>query len=173
MKKALKILIPLLLSAAVICSMAWYFLVYDRAFTKDLLLWSARTLEQEGKHDLAAWLYNVTYEQASYEDDIAIELSNQYKAIGNYTKAEYTIAEAIEFHVDRNGRLGSGRDIGTSGGIVVTGGIRAEGHAVGGAVIRTDRTATCGQGRGDVLRYRFFRGGNCKERHHTAKECQN
>ena len=95
MKKALKILIPLLLSAAVICSMAWYFLVYDRAFTKDLLLWSARTLEQEGKHDLAAWLYNVTYEQASYEDDIAIELSNQYKAIGNYTKAEYTIAEAI------------------------------------------------------------------------------
>lgn len=95
MKKALKILIPLLLSAAVICSMAWYFLVYDRAFTKDLLLWSARTLEQEGKHDLAAWLYNVTYEQASFEDDIAIELSNQYKTIGNYTKAEYTIAEAI------------------------------------------------------------------------------
>ena len=95
MKKALKIIIPLLLTVAVICSMAWYFLVYDRDFTKDLLLWSARTLEQEGKHELAAWLYNVTYEQASFEDDIAIELSNQYKAIGNYTKAEYTIAEAI------------------------------------------------------------------------------
>ena len=95
MKKALKVIIPLLLAVAVICSMAWYFLVYDRAFTKDLLLWSARTLEQEGKHELAAWLYNVTYEQASFEDDIAIELSNQYKTIGNYTKAEYTIAEAI------------------------------------------------------------------------------
>lgn len=95
MKKALKIIIPLLLSVAIICSMAWYFLVYDRAFTKDLLLWSARTLEQEGKHELAAWLYNITYEQASFEDDIAIELSNQYKTIGNFTKAEYTIAEAI------------------------------------------------------------------------------
>lgn len=95
MKKALKVIIPLLLTVAVICSMAWYFLVYDQAFTKDMLLWSARTLEQEGKHELAAWLYNVTYEQASYDDDIAIELSNQYKSIGNYTKAEYTIAEAI------------------------------------------------------------------------------
>lgn len=95
MKRALKIIIPLLLSVAIICSMAWYFLVYDRAFTKDLLLWSARTLEQEGKHELAAWLYNITYEQASFEDDIAIELSNQYITIGNYTKAEYTIAEAI------------------------------------------------------------------------------
>lgn len=95
MKKALKVIIPLLLTVAVICSMAWYFLVYDREFTKDMLLWSARTLEQEGKHELAAWLYNITYEQASYEDDIAIELANQYKAIGNYTKAEYTIAEAI------------------------------------------------------------------------------
>lgn len=95
MKKALKIIIPLLLAVAIICSMAWYFLVYDRAFTKDLLLWSARTLEQEGNHELAAWLYNITYEQASFEDDIAIELSNQYIAIGNYTKAEFTIAEAI------------------------------------------------------------------------------
>lgn len=95
MKKALKVIIPLLLTVAVICSMAWYFLVYDRDFTKDMLLWSARTLEQEGKHELAAWLYNVTYEQASFEDDIAIELANQYKTIGNYTKAEYTISEAI------------------------------------------------------------------------------
>ena len=95
MKKALKIIIPLLLSLAIIGSMAWYFLVYDQGFTKDMLLWSARTLEQGGKHELAAWLYNITYRQASYEDDIAIELSNQYKTIGNYTKAEYTIAEAI------------------------------------------------------------------------------
>ena len=95
MKKALKVIIPLLLTVAVLCSMAWYFLVYDRDFTKDMLLWSARTLEQEGKHELAAWLYNITYEQASYEDDIAIELANQYKSIGNYTKAEFTIAEAI------------------------------------------------------------------------------
>ena len=95
MKKALKVIIPLMLTITVICSMAWYFLVYDQAFTKDMLLWSARTLEQEGKHELAAWLYNVTYEQASFDDDIAIELSNQYKSVGNYTKAEYTIAEAI------------------------------------------------------------------------------
>lgn len=95
MKKALKVIIPLLLAAAVICSMTWYLLVYDRAFTKDMLLWSARTLEQDGKHELAAWLYNITYQQASYEDDIAIELANQYKTIGNYTKAEYTISEAI------------------------------------------------------------------------------
>ena len=47
MKKALKIIIPLLLSIAVVCSMAVYFLIYDRDLTKDLLLWGARTLEQD------------------------------------------------------------------------------------------------------------------------------
>ena len=95
MKKALRIFIPLVLAAVVILFSAWYLLEYDRAFTKDMLLWSARALEEDGNHKLAAWIYNLTYEHSSHEDAIAIELSQQYKDIGNYTKAEFTLSEAI------------------------------------------------------------------------------
>lgn len=95
MKKALRIVVPLLLVAAVLASMAWYLLIYDREFTKDVILWGARTLEEDGKHDAAAWFYDLAYSHSSQEDAVAIELSQQYRDYGNYTKAEYTLTEAI------------------------------------------------------------------------------
>jgi len=95
MKKALRIIVPLLLVAAVLTSMVWYFLIYDRALTKDLILWGARTLEEDGRHDAAAWMYDLAYSHSSQEDAVAIELSEQYREYGNYTKAEYTLTEAI------------------------------------------------------------------------------
>lgn len=95
MKRALRIVIPLLLVLAVLCTTAWYFLVYDKDLTKELILRGARTLEDRGKHEAAAWMYDLAYSQSSQEDDVAIELSNQYRDIGNYTKAEYALTEAI------------------------------------------------------------------------------
>ena len=95
MKKALRIIIPILLALILIACSAWYLLVYDRAFTRDLLLQQARSFESMGNHKMAAWLYDVAYYQSSNDDDVAIELAEQYKAIGNYTKAEYTLSQAI------------------------------------------------------------------------------
>ena len=95
MKKALRIIVPLLLILAVLASTAWYFLIYDRQLTKELILWGARTLEEDGKHDAAAWMYDLAYSHSSQEDAVAIELSQQYREYGNYTKAEYTLTEAI------------------------------------------------------------------------------
>ena len=43
MKKIFRFLIPLLLVAAIICSLVWYAFVYDRNFIRDLLISSART----------------------------------------------------------------------------------------------------------------------------------
>ena len=50
MKKALRTLVPLLLAVAVLLSMAWYLLIYDREFTKEMILWTARTLCELRRH---------------------------------------------------------------------------------------------------------------------------
>ena len=95
MKKALRIIVPFLLVVAVLASAAWYFLIYDRQLTKELILWGARTLEEDGRQEAAAWMYDLAYSQSSQEDSVAIELAEQYRDYGNYTKAEYTLTEAI------------------------------------------------------------------------------
>ena len=95
MKKTLRIIVPLVLVVAVLASTAWYFLIYDRQLTKDLILWGARTLEEDGRQEAAAWMYDLAYSHSSQEDAVAIELAEQYRDYGNYTKAEYTLAKAI------------------------------------------------------------------------------
>ena len=95
MKRALRIIVPLILALAVVGCMAWYLLVYDRDFTKDLLLSQARNFESAGNHKASAWLYDIAYHHSSQEPEVAIELARQYKAAGNYTKAEYTLSKAI------------------------------------------------------------------------------
>lgn len=95
MKSPLKRLLPILFSVLIIFSIIWYLFVYDKEFTKDFLLSQARFFEKNGNHAVAAWLYEQAYLQSDHNKDIAIELSDQYKDAGNYTKAEYTLAQAI------------------------------------------------------------------------------
>ncbi len=95
MKKAIRVLVTLILVIAIIGSAAWYLLVYDRDFTRDMLLYQARSFEAAGNHKLAAIFYDITYDFADNSEEIAIELAMQYKAAGNYTKAEATLSRAI------------------------------------------------------------------------------
>lgn len=95
MKKITKILIPLLLIALIFASIAWYLFIYDRAFTRDTLLTQARYQDAHGNSRLSSWFYNMAYSFSGKDEDVAIELANQYKADGNYTKAESTLTSAI------------------------------------------------------------------------------
>lgn len=95
MKKAMRFILPLLLAVAVVGCAVWYLFVYDRDFTRDILLSEARYFERQGNHNIAAWFYDLAYFQADQDEDVAIELAEQYKASGNYTKAEYTLSSAI------------------------------------------------------------------------------
>ena len=95
MKKLFRILVPLLLVAAIISSLVWYICVYDRSFVRDLLISSARTCSNMGYADLSSMFYDMAYEHAGQDENVAIELAEQYKEEGNYTKAEYTLAGAI------------------------------------------------------------------------------
>lgn len=95
MKKAIKILVPLLLVVFICACIGWYLFVYDRAFTRDTLLSQARYQDTNGNSRLSSWFYNIAYSFSGKDENVAIELANQYKADGNYTKAEYTLTSAL------------------------------------------------------------------------------
>lgn len=95
MRKALRIILPLLLILTILASSFWYLLVYDPDFTRDTILAAARELDNGGHHKTAAWFYDLAYLQSKGGDEVAIELAEHYKSIGNYTKAEYTLSKAI------------------------------------------------------------------------------
>ena len=95
MKKTLKRMVPFLLAVGILFSIGWYLLVYDREFTRDMLISQARYCESNGRSEAAARLYDLAYDYTGKDEDVAIELANQYKKEGNYTKAEQTLTSAI------------------------------------------------------------------------------
>ena len=95
MKKALKIILPIVLVLALLISAVWYFVEYDREFTRDVMLHAARILDDHGNRTLSSKIYDLAYRYAKNDDAIAIELARQYREHGNYTKAEYTLSNAI------------------------------------------------------------------------------
>lgn len=95
MKNVFRRIVPILLAIAVLGCAVWYLFVYDRDFTRDLLVTQARYLDDAGYHDLAAWFYDQAYLHADNDASVAIELAEQYRDSGNYTKAEYTLTKAI------------------------------------------------------------------------------
>lgn len=95
MKKAIRVIVPIILALAIIACLAWYLFIYDQEFTRDMLLTGARRFEAAGNHQIAAWFYDCAYRQASDNDAVAIELAQQHKADGNFTQAEYTLSHAI------------------------------------------------------------------------------
>ena len=95
MKKLIRVLFPLILILAIILCSVWYLFVYDRNFTRDMLLTAARYFESQGNRTVAATFYDLAYSHSGDNDAVAIELAEQYKSSGNYTKAEYTLSNAI------------------------------------------------------------------------------
>lgn len=95
MNHSLKKLIPFLLVLLIIASLVWYCFVYDRDFTRDMLLQQARHQATRGNPEVASWFYDLAYEHSGQDENVAIELANQFKAEGNFTKAEYTLSNAI------------------------------------------------------------------------------
>lgn len=95
MKKLIHFLVPLLLAVVILVSCGWYLFVYDRAFTRDMLLQQARYNDLNNHPKISSFFYDLAYNYSGQDHNVAIELANQYKADGNYTKAEYTLTNAI------------------------------------------------------------------------------
>lgn len=95
MKKLTHFLVPVLLFALIVASIGWYLFVYDRDFTRDTLLSQARFHDRYGNARLSAMFYDGAYNFSGHDQNVAIELANQYKGDDNYTKAELTLTSAI------------------------------------------------------------------------------
>ena len=95
MKRFLRIFIPLLLTMVLIISLGWYFFQFDQELTRDILISQARRMDDRGNHSMATWFYKMAYRQSGNDESIALELAEQYHSMGNYTKAEYTLSNAI------------------------------------------------------------------------------
>lgn len=95
MKKLMQITLTILLIVLIIGSIGWYLFVYDRNFTRDMLLQQARYNDLHGNARLSSWFYDLAYNYSGRDENVAIELANQYKHTGNYTKAEVTLTNAI------------------------------------------------------------------------------
>lgn len=95
MKKAGKIIIPILLALVIVLGTAWYLFIYDREFTRDMFLHSARFFHEQGNTEIAEWLYDCAYRQSEDNDAVAIELSRQHASVKNYVQAEKALTNAI------------------------------------------------------------------------------
>ena len=95
MRRFLRVFVPLLLVIAILASLIWYAFIYDRSFTRDLLLSGARFSADAGYKSLSSFFYDLAYRHSGQDENVAIELADQYKAEGNYTKAEFTLSGAI------------------------------------------------------------------------------
>lgn len=95
MKKFFRFIISLVLGLLVVASIGWYLFSYDRDFTRDTLLSQARFHDEHGNSRMSSMFYDMAYNFSGQDEHVAIELAQQYKADGNFTKAEYTLSNAI------------------------------------------------------------------------------
>lgn len=95
MKKFFRFILSLVLGLLVAASIGWYLFSYDRDFTRDVLLSQARFHDEHGNSRMSSMFYDMAYNFSGQDEHVAIELAQQYKADGNFTKAEYTLSNAI------------------------------------------------------------------------------
>ena len=95
MKKALKIILPLVLVLALLGGAAWYFLYYQVDKTADYFIQRGDRAMEAQRYERAVKLYSQAYALDPQNDTIAMDLSQAYALGGNYTKAEYTLVNAI------------------------------------------------------------------------------
>ena len=95
MKHTLKILIPILLILALLIGACYFFLIARRDLTESVFTYWGNHFYSNGRYGRAITCYKLAMHFAPKDAELAIWLSNAYKRSGNYTKAEYTLVNAI------------------------------------------------------------------------------
>ena len=96
MKRFLKILVPIILSLAIIAGLIWYFFSYDKGLTQDIFCSFGNYFAGKDNMKASSWFYDLAYKQDYDKEGVAIELADKYIQIGNYTKAEAALYQAIQ-----------------------------------------------------------------------------
>lgn len=95
MKRALIKLTVFLVVLGLLGGTAWYFLVHNPARTAGYLVTLGENAAGGEDYDTAIGWYRLANRLQPQDQDIALCLADAYRAMGNYTKAEYTLSHAI------------------------------------------------------------------------------
>ncbi len=95
MKRALKIIVVFLLLAAILGGAAWYFLSYNPQMTANFLRTQGEKAASSEKYDKAIQYYRWAADLTPEDNVLALDLADVYAKSGNYTKAEFTLVNAI------------------------------------------------------------------------------
>lgn len=95
MKRALKRLLILLVVLGLLGGAAWYFLSYNPELTAGFLAGRGASALAHGNYDSAVNWYTLAHRLTGEDEEIALGLAEAYRGAGNYTKAEYVLANAI------------------------------------------------------------------------------
>lgn len=96
MKRLLRVLIPIILSVAIIVGIGWYLFSYDKGFTQDMFLSFGRIFANNGNMTVASHFYDWAYRQNHDRNAVSVELAEKYIQAGNYTKAEASLNRAVK-----------------------------------------------------------------------------
>lgn len=100
MRRALKIVIPLLVLALLFGGLYAYFFMLSPDTTASILKGWGDSAAEKGNYNRAVWLYARAYELDSGNADLAFSLATSYSGTGNYTKAEYVLLDCIKANPD-------------------------------------------------------------------------
>ena len=95
MKKVWKIIIPILIVALLLGGGIWYFTNYQSSLTAGFLQNRGDAAMEDGNYDRAVRYYKWAWELDHSDPQLAIVLAAAYRGADNYTKAEYTLVNAI------------------------------------------------------------------------------
>lgn len=95
MKHALKIIIPIVLVLAIIIGACWFFLIARRDVTETVFTYWGNHFFNAGRYNRAIFFYRQAARLNPKDARLATWLAEAYIRSGNYTKAEYTLVNAI------------------------------------------------------------------------------
>lgn len=100
MKKALKIIIPVVLVIAILATACWFFFFQRPDLTSGFLQDRAAHMVSRGRYERAIRYYSWAWKLEPADDTLPIALADTYILADNYTKAEYTLVSAVSASPD-------------------------------------------------------------------------
>lgn len=95
MKKTVRILLPILLIAALLVVGYWFFFQYRTDFTAGILKKLGDSRLESGSYDAALRYYRLANDLAPEDGELSLSLAEAYRKSGNYTKTENVLVNAI------------------------------------------------------------------------------
>lgn len=95
MKKALKVILPLFIILVLLIMLYWFFFYHRTDITAGALAKMAEKQMNAEQYSKAVRYYSLANKLVPEDTEIAIRLAEAYRKIGNYTKTEYTLVNAI------------------------------------------------------------------------------